>query len=298
MSPFRRLLVTATTLALLSEVSIPGISTLVHADDVRIDPDVVYGHKLGLAMTLDTFTPEQPNDAGVIFIVSGGWYSNWAPPENFRGMFQPLLDKGFTVFAVRHGSSPRFSIPEAVEDVRRSVRFIRHNADQFGIDPQRIGVFGMSAGGHLSLMLGTASDDGDPNAADPVQQVSNRVQAVVAFVAPTDLTIMTHDAPDHLPAYDRFPALALDAESAKDASPLLQVTPDDAPTLLLAGDKDELVPVEHSRRIQKAFEEHSVVSKLVEVEGAGHGFNAEQMQSAMQELVAWFESQLAPSEAK
>ena len=82
--------------------------------------------------------------------------------------------------------SPKFSIPEAVEDVRRSVRYIRHNAEQFGVDPDRLGVYGYSAGGHLSLMLGTASDEGDEQADEPILKVSDRVRAVVAFVAPTD----------------------------------------------------------------------------------------------------------------
>ena len=91
--------------------------------EVNITPDVVYGHKSGLAMTFDVFTPvADANGAGVLFMVSGGWYSRWHPPEHAQGMFKPLTDKGFTVFAVRHGSSPKFSIPEAVADVRRSER--------------------------------------------------------------------------------------------------------------------------------------------------------------------------------
>jgi acetyl esterase/lipase len=266
---------------------------------VTITPDVVYGHKLGLAMTCDVFTPtENANGAAVLFMVSGGWYSNWAPPEQTQHMFQPLTNKGFTVFAVRHGSSPKFSIPEAVADVRRSVRFIRMNAEKFKIDPNRIGVFGMSAGGHLSLMLGTASDEGNPDSKDPVERVSDRVNAVVAYVAPTDLRIMVKDAPDRLPAYERFPALDLDMKDAEADSPLVHVTPDDAPTLLLAGDKDELVPVQHSRNIQLAFEAAKVTSKLTEFKGAGHGFQGEDAKKATEEMVAWFETHLAADGAK
>lgn len=173
--------------------------------EVKITPDVVYGHKLGLAMTFDVFTPEESNGAAVLFMVSGGWYSGWTPPEQMQALFSPLTDAGFTVFAVRHGSSPKFTIPEAVDDVRRSVRFIRRNAEQFGVDPNRLGVYGGSAGGHLSLMLGTASDEGDANAKDPVLQVSDRVQAVVALVAPTDLQVMAWSNPDHMPVYEKFP---------------------------------------------------------------------------------------------
>ncbi len=264
------------------------------AAEVTIKPDVVYGHKLGLAMTCDVFTPtENANGAAVLFMVSGGWFSNWSPPEQAQSRFKPLTDKGFTVFAVRHGSSPKFSIAEAVADVRRSVRFIRLNAQSFNIDPNRIGVFGMSAGGHLSLMLGTASDEGLTNSEDPVERVSDRVNAVVAYVAPTDLRVMAQDAPNRLPAYEKFPALAIDMKTAEADSPLLYVTADDPPTLLLAGAKDDLVPIEHSRKIEAAFAKAHVTSALIEFENAGHGFGGEDAQRATAAMVDWFVNHLA-----
>jgi len=266
--------------------------------EVTITPDVVYGHKVGLAMTCDVFTPaENANGAAVLFMVSGGWYSSWAPPEKTQSMFLPLTSKGFTVFAVRHGSSPKFSIPEAVADVRRGVRFIRLNAEKFKIDPNRIGVFGMSAGGHLSLMLGTASDEGNERADDPVERVSDRVAAVVAYVAPTDLRIMVTDAADRLPAYQRFPALELDMKNAAAHSPLLHVSADDPPTLLLAGAKDDLVPIQHSRNIQSAFDKAEVTSRLIEFPNAGHGFRGDDVKEATNAMVAWFETHLETKEA-
>jgi len=268
-------------------------SSLVLADDVQRTADVVYGHKYGLALTFDVFAPaENANGAGVLFMVSGGWYSRWSPPEGMERRFKPLTDKGFTVFAVRHGSSPKFSIPEAVEDVRRSVRYIRMNAETFHIDPNRLGVYGVSAGGHLSLMLGTASDAGNPKAKDPVLRVSDRVQAVVAWVAPTDLQIMVWKAPGHLPAYERYPALNLDIKNAKTFSPLVHVTEDDPPTLLVVGDKDNLVPIKHSQDIHAAFQKANVSSQLIVLEGAGHGFRGEHKERAVNELAAWFEKHL------
>ncbi len=268
-----------------------GSSTSV-AQEASVSPDMIYGHKYGLALTLDAFQPPKPNGAGVLFMVSGGWYSNWAPAEKMRPLFDPLLKAGFTVFAVRHGSSPKFSIPEAVEDVRRSVRFVRHNAERFGVDPQRLGVYGASAGGHLSLMLGTAADDGDAGADDPLLRVSDRVQAVVALVAPTDLRIMVWEAPGHLPAYERFPALDLELDEARQHSPLIHVTADDAPTLLIVGDQDELVPMHHSQQIQTAFEQQHVPNRLLILEGAGHGFQGDDQQQAVAALVQWFEEHL------
>ncbi|MEO2036125.1 MAG: alpha/beta hydrolase [Planctomycetaceae bacterium] len=280
--------------ALLTLVVAVLLPQQVQAEDVQITPDVVYGHKFGLALTFDVFTPAtDANGAGVLFMVSGGWYSGWAPPEQAASRFKPLTDAGFTVFAVRHGSSPKFGIPEAVSDVRRSVRYIRLNAEQFGIDPQRIGVYGGSAGGHLSLVLGTASDDGDPKAKDPVLRVSDRVNAVVAYVAPTDLQIMVHAAPNHLPAYDRYPALNLSLAEAKTYSPLEHVSSDDPPTLLVVGQKDDLVPYEHSKNIHAAFEKQNVTSELIVFEDAGHGFQGEDAERASMELVKWFQQSLA-----
>ena len=260
---------------------------------MKITPDVVYGHKDGMALTFDVFAPQSSaNGAGVLFMVSGGWYSSWSPPEGLLPMFKPMLDAGFTVFAVRHGSSPRYGIPDAVEDVRRSVRYIRSNAEKLGVDPNRLGVCGMSAGGHLSLMLGTASDEGDPQAKDPILRTSDRVQAVVAFVPPTDLRIMVWKADGHLPAYDKFPALDLSVEEAAKYSPLLYVTPDDAPALLLVGKQDDLVPIKHSQDIHAAFEEKQVASELVVFDDSGHGLVPKDMEQAMKALVDWFKKQL------
>lgn len=262
------------------------------ATEVDIRPDVVYGHKDGLAMTFDVYTPkEKTNGAGVLFMVSGGWYSIWAPPQQMQPLFQPLLDKGFVVFAVRHGSSPKYNIPEVVSDVRRAVRYIRHNAKDLGVDPGRLGVYGGSAGGHLSLVLGTTSDEGDASAADEVARVSNRVAAVAAIFPPTDLREWVANPPENI---RRFPALRFEVEKAPDYSPLLHVTPDDPPTLLIHGDKDDLVPISHSHNIQKAFEEQKVPHELIVIEGAGHGFNAEQNQRTSAAIVAWFEKHLAP----
>ncbi len=267
------------------------------ADDVTITPDVVYGHKFGMALTFDVYTPaKDANGAGVLFMVSGGWYSKWSPPANAIPLFKPLLEAGFTVFSVRHGSSPKFSIPEVVSDVRRSVRYIRAHASEYGIDPDRLGVFGMSAGGHLSLMLGTAGDEGSEDKDDPLSATSDRVQAVVAYVAPTDLRIMVWSAEGHLPAYNGFPALDLEIKEAAKFSPLLYVTKDDAPTLLIVGKKDDLVPIKHSEDIFQAFQEQQVPTELVVFPDSGHGLVPADVAKAMAQQVAWFQKYLAKKE--
>ncbi|MHC4519893.1 MAG: alpha/beta hydrolase fold domain-containing protein, partial [Planctomycetota bacterium] len=172
--------------------------------DLKIMPDIVYGHKYGMALTMDVYQPGEGNGVGILFMISGGWNSKWVPPRQAVSMFEPLLVKGFTVFAVRHGSSPKFLVPEVVADVRRSVRFVRLRAERFGVDPDRLGVCGASAGGHLSLMLATTADEGDPNAKDEISRTSSRVAAVVAFFPPTDLRPLVE--PDS-PYPTQFPAL-------------------------------------------------------------------------------------------
>jgi len=255
-------------------------------EGVEIVPDVVYGHKHGMALTFDVYKPKQEaNGVGILFMVSGGWVSKWYSPEQSIRWLKPMLDKGFTVFAVRHGSSPKYVIPEIIEDVRRSVRFIRLRAKDFDVDPERLGVAGASAGGHLSLMLGTASDNGNPDSKDEVLRVSDRVAAVVAYFPPTDIRPLVNKMPD-------YPALNFEEEKAAACSPLLHVSKDDPPTLLIHGDKDELVPLEHSENILAEFKKHKVISELLVIKGAGHGFRGEDGKRAAESLVAWFEKHL------
>jgi acetyl esterase/lipase len=262
------------------------------AVEVEILPDRVYGHKDGLAMTLDVLKPKSgANGAAILFMVSGGWVSRWAPPQESVQQFQFLLDKGFTVVIVRHGSSPRYQVPDAVSDVRRAVRYVRHHAKQWGVDPDRLGAYGGSAGGHLSLVLGMASDNGDPAAEEPFMRESNRVASVVAYYPPVDLRSWARGR--MLPTEgQRFPALNFEKEKAADISPILFVTPDDPPTLLVHGDADELVNISHSQKLFAALQEQKIKSKFITLPGAGHGFRDVDAVKAQTALVEWFEETL------
>ena len=256
-------------------------------ESVNLTPDVVYGHKDGMALTFDVFRPkENANGSGVLFMVSGGWVSNWMEPKQSIPLFQHLLDRGYTVIAVRHGSSPRFLVPECVSDVQLALDFIAKHASDWNVDPNRLGVFGFSAGGHLSLMLGTVG--GTRRGTEEVA----RVAAVVAVFPPTDLA--PYVDPKN-PLREQFPALKFEPSKAESVSPLMQVTADDAPTLLFHGDKDELVPLWHSEKIQKAFDAVKVESKLVVIPGAAHGFNDEGNRRLAKEMGEWFDRYLLNS---
>ncbi len=275
-----------------------------------ITPDVVYGHKAGMALTFDVFMPSgQPNGAGILNMVSGGWVSRWTAPERAQAGYQALLDQGFTVFAIRHGSSPRFNVPEAYADVTRAVRFVRLHARDYGIDPNRLGVYGGSAGGHLSLMLGLASDEGDRSATDEVLRQSSRVAAVVANYPPVDLrrrAMPSERFPATIPdrslffaggvvpaAAERFVAIDVEDEQGASVSPILHVSADDPPTLLIHGNADALVDFNNSELMQAALVASGVPTGLVVIEGAGHGFrSAEDRAQASEALVGWFEKHL------
>ena len=258
-------------------------------------PDVVYGHKDGMALTLDVIKPVKPNGAGILWIQSGGWYSRWVDAQGWLRVGKPFLDRGFTLFIVRHGSAPKYTVPEAIEDVRRSVRFIRLKAKDYGVDPERLGVMGGSAGGHLSLMLGTTGDDGNPNAKDPVLRQGSRVAAVVALYPPTDLRGWVNDPPATIKAVAALkPPLTFDPKKEADCSPLLKVTARAAPTLLIHGDMDTLVPISHSTNMLTAMEGAKAPCKLVTIKGAGHGFSPKQNETIVSPaMFEWFEKHLA-----
>ena len=282
----RRLFLTA----LLCLLARPALA----ADDIKIDADVVYGHKDGMALTYDVLRPAKQNGAAVLWIQSGGWYSGWQEPKTFVGQGKMYLDKGFTLYVVRHGSAPKYAVPDAVQDVRRCVRAIRMKAASFGVDPERLGVIGGSAGGHLSLMLATTGDDGDPKATDEVLKHSSRVAAVVALYPPTDLRGMTTNPPEEIKKHAGLkPPLTFDAKLEAEVSPALKVTPKCAATLLIHGDKDLLVPLEHSKVMIGALQKEKVASKLVVVDGAAHGFNGKQnAEVVVPALMGWFETHL------
>jgi acetyl esterase/lipase len=286
----------ALCVAFSTGVNFPNVAAA--EQSYKITPDVIYGHKAGMALTFDVIHPKAANGAGVMFMMSGAWVSPWVSPELLVGpevaprgpLFRELLEAGYTLFIVRHGSAPQFKVPEAVSDVRRAARYIRLHAEKFGVDPARIGACGASAGGHLSLMLGTTGDDGDGKAEDPIDRSGNRVAAVVAYFPPVDLREWVGD--------ERFAALHFDPKLAESVSPLLHVTPDDAPTLLVHGDKDGLVELDNSERIRAVFQEHKVPCELLVIKDAGHGFDGDDGKRASKALIAWLDEHLAsPKEA-
>ena len=266
-------------------VTIALLFTSASFAELSIKSDVVYGHKDGMALVYSVLQPENANGAAIVFMVSGGWVSRWSPAQRYARRFDDMLDAGFTVIPVNHGSAPRYRVPEAYADVSRAIRHIKLHAQQLGIDPDRIGVTGGSAGGHLSLMLGLDSDAGISGDRDEVMRQGNDVAAIVAYFPPVDLREIT--GPN-----DRFPALDFEQGKAAAISPILHADPSDPPTLLIHGDADELVDISNSVDMQAEFEKQHITSEFVTIPGAGHGFRGDDATQAAALRLDWFKKYL------
>jgi acetyl esterase/lipase len=303
---------------LLTPICLLGMVLALSHDAGRADdklpftrvPDVVYGRKDGTALTMDVFIPKKDaNGAAVIWVVSGGWFSSHASIN--AKVMEVFVQRGYTVFAVVHGSQPRYTIPEILQDMHRSVRYIRHHAKDYKIDPERIGISGGSAGGHLSLMQGMAGDLGDPKAKDPIDRVSSRVQAVACFFPPTDFlnygekgkdaigrgTLAAFKAPFDFKyfdaktkTYERVVDEKKIVEIGRAISPITHVTADDPPTLIAHGDKDFLVPIQQAESIVAKLKDVGVPAELIVRKGAGHGWGDMHKELAL--FADWYDKHL------
>jgi acetyl esterase/lipase len=251
----------------------------------RIDRNVIYGMYSGLALLLDVYYPDKPNGRAIVLVPGSGWTASLgydATPLKqtstaATGGPARLAEAGYQVFVVNHRATPRFQYPAPLEDVQRAVRFVRSNAATYRIDPDKIGAFGSSSGGHLVSLLGVLDGKGNPTDPDPINRVSSKVQAVVALFPPIDLTTMTRtDGSSNLVLLlgalspsDGKPSI--ERKRYVDASPITYVSPDDPPFLLFHGDADPVVPFQQSQLMEKALKDAGVAVKFVPVPGGKHG---------------------------
>ncbi len=291
-------------------VTLPALGQTGNNNIVKHTADVIYGRKAGMALTLDVFQPAQKNGAGVIFLVSGGWASSYDDPTMVHVAvenYETYLRRGYTVFAVVHGSMPRFNVPDIVLDVQRAVRFIRHNAAEFGVDPNRLGVLGSSSGGHLALMIATQGGPGPANAADPVDHESGAVQAVAVFFPPTDFLNWGAPGVDGVgrgplsPLFAAFGSLSDTVQGrqivGKMISPIYYVTSSLPPVLIIHGDADAVVPLQQSESFAaKAKEVGAPTVKIIVRKGKGHGWaDFWKSKEDIDEFADWFDKYLGRS---
>lgn len=294
----RRLLWTLLYLVLMGVLGAGGLWWYFHPAVQRTNA-IVYGQRGNRSLALDVIKPARPNGLGVLLLVSGGWKSG--PPGSFgQWLAVPLLRRGYTVFPIYHVSQPDATVMEIIQDMHRAVRFVRHHARDYGVDPQRLGVTGGSAGGHLSLMLATCGGPGASNAPDLVERETSAVQAVAIFFPVTDLLNLgksTENPGDGGPPKSFRRAFGPQATNlpawkiiGREASPIYHITTNLPPVLIHHGDADTLTPLEQSEWFQAKAREAGRTVQLLVHPGGKHGWWS--IVWDIHEFADWYDRQL------
>ena len=252
--------------------------------DITVRRDLVYGRAGATDLKLDLAMPE--SGAGpfpaIVFLHGEGWRAGHR--RDMRHFAEGVAHMGYVGVTVEYRLVPAARFPAQVEDCKTALRWLRANAATYRIDPGRIGAVGFSAGGHLASLLGvTSAKDG-----------RDGVQAVVSFFGPEDFT--TRDWPSDLEREVIVPFLggtfAERPEAYERASPVRYVTPEAPPFLLFHGGRDELVPVDQSRRLAEKLRGAGVPVELVVFEGERHGFTDAHNQESMKRMMAFLDATL------
>lgn len=304
------------------------------APGISVKPDQVYGHKFGMALTFDVYTPENSNGAAIFYINSGGYASglmrqcemgdngkwNFIPAGKWSKNLPALLAEqyslekfltaGFTVFDIRHACTPKFTIDEIFEDLTRAVRFIKYHAKEYEIDPERIGLWGGSAGGHLALLIGAHVVKGKTNykdvtgcfelnqSAEPELETASNVKTVaVYYPAGYDFVSDMKNFPDVIKS---LPSLNVDSKVLDSLSIKNYITANNPPALIIYGDKDFPFITGSAQNTAAALEKNNVEVKTVVIPNVGHEFkgsdgsykDAKPGKFAMDQLVEWFKKKL------
>ena len=258
--------------------------------------DLEYSAPATGPLALDLFLPEA--DAGrplpmVVWIHGGGWANG--SKQNCPLAY--LAARGYAVASVDYRLTAVAQWPAQIDDCRAAVRWLRLHASAHGLDPDRVGVAGGSAGGHLAALLGTLDPPAD-------ETVSSRVRAVCDLYGPSDLLTM----PPNVPGPGKTDADLANSNGAKllggtvkdrpelarQASALFQASAGDAPFLILHGDQDQRVPLDQSQRLHERLQEVGVPSELVVLPAAGHGGPAFQTPEIQARVKQFFDAHLQP----
>ena len=242
--------------------------------------DLKYAHIGEKSLLLDIYAPKKSGSSRplIVWIHGGGWQSE----SKDRCPALRFLDQGYVVASINYRLSHEAVFPAQIEDCKAAIRWLRANAKRYHIDPDRIGVWGSSAGGHLVALLGTSGDVQDLEGTSDKTKHSSRVQAVCDFYGPTDLLQMDthalasatfkHDAPDSPEAKLIGGPIQENRKKADRANPIKYVSADDPPFMIVHGDQDPLVPIHQSQILYDALKKSGVDVKFHTVKGGQHGF--------------------------
>lgn len=236
--------------------------------------DVPYREDGSKAQRLDVFFVEGKKRPLVVWIHGGGWRSG--SKDQCPALF--LVRHGYAVASIDYRLTGEATWPAQIEDCKAAIKFLRKNASKFGVNPDRIGVWGGSAGGHIAAMLGVTSGSGifEPGT---LQKTSSSVQAVCDWFGPSDLVSPALAEDMAAAGDDQGPRLLTSLlggspsekpELGRAASPITHVSGGDPPFLIMHGDRDSLVPISQSEKLASELKSAGVKVKMKVVENAGH----------------------------
>jgi acetyl esterase/lipase len=260
-------------------------------DTIKFQPDIVYGKAGDVELKLDLYLPKTEAKKPlpvVVWIHGGGWRAG--NKSSGVGRVVPFVESGdYAGVSVMYRLTDVTAWPGQIHDCKAAIRWIRANASKYNLDPDRIGVFGSSAGGHLVSMLGTSGDVKDVEGENGSSGKSSRVTCVINFCGPTDFLSFFVDNPT--PEGATGPVSKLlggmpkeKPEIAKHASPTTYVTKDDAPFLHLHGTNDKTVPVKQAETLHEALKKAGVESTFVKIDGGGHGFGGPEVNQRVKDF--------------
>jgi acetyl esterase/lipase len=236
-------------------------------------PYVTDGHE---RQKLDLYLPKAEEKLPLIIWVHGG---AWLAGSKSDGVPLDYLSDGYAVASINYRLSRHAIFPAQIQDCKAAVRWLRTNAQKYNLDPNCFGAWGPSAGGHLVAMLGTTGDVNEFDVGENLT-VSSQVQAVADYFGPTDFLQMNehrppdgmvHNTPDSPESRLIGGYIQDNKEKVTKANPITYVTKDDAPFLIVHGDKDPLVPHHQSELLEAALKKAGVPVSFYTVKGAGHG---------------------------
>ncbi len=237
--------------------------------------DIEYRNIDGKALKLDIYRPKvMPRPAPVlIFIHGGSWKSG--KKEDYKCYTLDFAKRGYVTASISYRLLPNSHFPDAVEDAKCAVRWIRAHAADYNIDPQNIAVIGGSAGGHLAMMVGYSSDIPDFDVQCIEDSISSSVQAVVNLYGPVDLTTdytKGHSLVNNFigKSYEENPV------GYELASPIKYISNDDPPTLIFHGTIDDLVPVSQADSLKKNLDKAGVANEYYRMKGWPHAMDMAQ----------------------
>jgi acetyl esterase/lipase len=234
--------------------------------------DVQYCTGGGRPLLMDVFIPNHRNRTStpaVLWIHGGGWEIG---DKNGNSGAKFLANEGFVTASLSYRLSGDSPFPAAIEDCKCAIRFLRANALKYGIDPDRIGVAGSSAGGHLAELVATTDQSAGLDGDGGWQNMSSKVQAAASYFGVSDLTMQfPEDTGQVIVKFFRGTEKEK-PELYRRASPIFYVTKDNPPLLLVHGEKDDGVPFDQSVRMADAYRRTGLTIEFIAVKNAGHDF--------------------------